>query len=110
MSYAYLASPYSSPDPNVREARYQKAKAAVRYLLHNKVWVYSPIVHCHVVGIEMASEGMPFDFETWKEYDFAMMRSANKLIVLRIEGTDQSRGVAAEKAEAFRLGIPVEYL
>jgi hypothetical protein len=107
VSYVYLASPYSHPDPLVRESRYAAAKHAVKFLLGRKIWVYSPIVHCHVLAGE---EKLPFDFSAWEAYNYAMLEHASKLFILRIDGTDQSKGVAAEIVEAARLGISYEYL
>jgi hypothetical protein len=103
----YLASPYTHPDPFVREHRYLYTAKAVMYLLERKKWVYSPIVHCH----ELAKiGGLPVDAEFWREYDFAMISHCTSFIILRIEGWEHSKGVAAEKAEAERLHRPISYM
>ena len=107
MSYIYLASPYSSPEPFVQEERYLKACRATHYLLAQKIWVFSPIVHCHELA-KMVD--LPKDATFWKDYNFAMLAGASKLIILRIEGWEASAGVRAERAEADRLEIPFEYL
>ena len=107
MSYVYLASPYSHADASVRESRYEAASYATAHLLNQRTWVYSPIVHCH----ELAKKfDLPTDFKFWKDYNFAMLSHARKLIILRCDGWEASKGVAAEKIEAERLNIPVEYL
>jgi len=103
----YLASPYTHPDPFVREERYLRAAKATVFLLSRKLWVYSPIVHCH----ELAKiGGLPVDADFWREYNFAVLARCTKFTVLRTDGYESSKGVAGEKAEADRLGIPVEYL
>lgn len=42
MSFTYLASPYSDPDPEVRAQRYRSACKAAAYLLLRGHTVYSP--------------------------------------------------------------------
>lgn len=103
----YLASPYTHADPWVMEERYLRAARVLSQLLATGLWTYSPIVHCHELA-KIAS--LPKDAKFWQAYDFAMIRVCSKLMILRIDGWEQSRGVAAEKAEAERLGIPVEYI
>ena len=102
MTYVYLASPYSHPNPLVREARYRIARDAVAHLLIRKIWVYSPIVHCHDLTKEYS---LPFDATHWREYNEAMLREADELVVLNIPGWRESVGVAAEIAFAKSLGL-----
>lgn len=103
----YLASPYTHPDAFVREERYLRAAKATIFLLSREQWVYSPIVHNH----ELAKfGGLPMEFDFWKNYNFAMIACCDEFTLLRIEGWQESKGVAAEKIEAERLGIKVTYL
>ena len=107
MSFAYLASPYTHPDPAVKESRYRTALFATARLLEKKIWVHSPIVHCHHLALEA---GLPDSFDFWMEYNFAILAQAKELLVLRMDGTDESVGVRSEMKEAERLGIPWRYL
>lgn len=103
----YLASPYSSPDPFVRELRYLRAMEALTKMLRNWQWAYSPIVHCH----ELAKiGGLPTTADFWQGYNFYMLSQCAELRVLTLEGWEASIGVNAEIVEARRIGIPVEYL
>jgi hypothetical protein len=43
----YLASPYSHPNPAVREQRFQAACQAAAALLRSGQAVFAPIVHSH---------------------------------------------------------------
>lgn len=105
--YKYLASPYSDPDPLVREQRYLAAATALHTLLDNRIWTYSPIVHCH----ELAKLwGMPTDAEFWKEYDAAMIAGSNGIFVLRLEGWAKSVGVTGEIKLASELNKSITYL
>lgn len=103
----YLASPYSHPDPYLREERYLRAMHALGYLLSKKQWAYSPIVHCH--ELKKVSE-LPPGYKFWLEFDRHVIKRCDKVTVLRIEGFAQSKGVAAEIAFAEEQGIPVDYL
>lgn len=103
----YLASPYTDPDPFIREERYLRASRVLAWLLKTSTWVYSPIVHCH----ELAKiADLPKDFAFWKQYNFHMLSKADEVLVLRIEGWETSVGIKAEIQEAERLGIPVRYI
>lgn len=99
--YTYLASPYSHPSEFVREHRYIAAKAATVFLLKQSVWIYSPIVHCHELA---KTSSLPKDFDYWQNYNRAMLRGATDLLVLKIEGWAESKGVAAEVKYAIELG------
>lgn len=97
MSYYYLASPYSHPDGEVREGRYLRAQRALEYLLANKMWAYSPIVHCHPLAKRFS---MPKDAKFWEEYNHVMIDHCDSILVLQIPGWEESIGVAEEMAYA----------
>ena len=104
MSYHYLASPYSSPDLAICALWAQAAQRATAWLLAQRVWVYSPIVHCHELAL---AHSLPKDFAFWRDYNFAMLERARGLIILTIEGWKESKGVSAELAHAKDLALPV---
>lgn len=89
----YLASPYTHPDPFVREQRYLEAAKMCAEYLKQRRWVYSPIVHCHELAkiIEL-----PKDASYWEAYNYHMLSRSTELHVLMIEGWGESKGVAAE--------------
>jgi len=103
----YLASPYSDPDPFVREERYLRTMKALTKLLAIHQWAYSPIVHLHELAkIGWLSPGALF----WQSYNFHMLSRSTKLAILELPGWERSKGIAAEKREAERLGLPIDYL
>ena len=61
----YLASPYSHPDPAVRERRFRAACSAAAFLLQAGHAVFSPIAHGHV----LAEHGLPTDWSFWQRFD-----------------------------------------
>ena len=102
----YLASPYSHPDPRVRQARFQAACRAAAALLSAGEIVFSPIAHSHPI----AAHGLPTDWEFWECADGELLRRCDELLVLMLPGWQESRGVQAEIAMARELGMPVRYL
>jgi Domain of unknown function (DUF1937) len=103
----YLASPYSDPDPTVRERRFRCAEIALFLLLRDRVWAYSPIVHCH----ELANRNkLPTTHDFWLEYDFDFLRRSDALYTLVIDGWERSIGVAGERKFAAHAYIPRYFL
>lgn len=105
--YQYLASPYSHPDPFVREERYLAAMKEMCAHLKLGIAIYSPIVHCH----ELAKiDSLPRDAAFWRAYNFAMLAAAESLWLLMLPGWETSVGCAEEIEEAKRIGIIVLHL
>jgi Domain of unknown function (DUF1937) len=103
MTYLYLASPYTHPDSYVREARYLEAIDALNHLLRNRIWTYSPIVHCH----ELAKRNnLPKDHDFWSEYNHLMILNSRGLAILQSPGWDSSKGIADENLYAKHLDLP----
>ena len=107
MGYIYLASPYSHPDPEVREARYIAVRDATTWHLQRRLWVYSPIVHCHDLA---KAGGLPTDFDFWQDYNRTMIFHADSLYVLVIAGWQQSKGVTKEILYAKELKLPIIHI
>jgi hypothetical protein len=105
--YIYLGSPYSHPDPLVRETRYLQAMQALQTMLACRIWAYSPITHCH----ELAKIwNMPTDGKFWQEYNFQMLRSSKGLFVLKLEGWAKSEGLREEIAYTTDLNKTITFL
>jgi hypothetical protein len=107
MSFIYIASPYTSPDPEVVQQRFEVAEAYTHYLLKNEFWAYSPVVHCHEIAHKFS---LPKNFDYWMNYNFAMLSKASDLHVLKIPGFEESKGVAGEVEFAKKCGISVIYV
>lgn len=111
--YAYIASPYSS---GIREQlstaefqmlitdRYYAVRNFTGWCLINKIFVYSPIVHCHDLANKF---NLPKDAGFWKEYNEALLLGAQKLIVLCLDGWKESEGVQQEIEMARELWYPI---
>jgi hypothetical protein len=99
----YLASPYSHPDPMVREARFQAACRQAAELMRCGISVFSPIVYSHSI----VAYGLPADWATWERLDRAILEICSEVLVLALDGWRESEGVQAEIEVAKRLGKPV---
>jgi hypothetical protein len=105
--FTYIASPYSDPDKEVVVERYYQVLQFTADMTKSGLVCYSPIVHCHFMS---AWHGMPTDFKFWREFNLTMLASSKALIVLTLEGWQQSKGVAAEIAYARDHKIPVSWM
>ena len=102
----YLASPYSHPDSQVRQARFDAACRATADLFHSGRAVFSPIVHGH----PLVRFGLPTDWAFWRRFDTEHIRRCDEVLVLRIDAWDESVGVRAEVELAAAMGKRIEYL
>ena len=104
----YLASPYSHPDPAVREWRYQQAIRATAYLIRRGLVPFSPIVHSHpmaCLGGDLAG-----DWSFWRRQDEMFMDACGAIVVLMLPGWRESAGVKAEIEYMGNKRRQIEYL
>ncbi|MGE3807078.1 MAG: DUF1937 family protein [Gemmataceae bacterium] len=102
----YLASPYTSPDPRIREHRFREACRMTAALVHAGHVVFSPVVHSHF----LADYGLPNTWAFWRGQDTVFLEKADVLVVLMLDGWRESVGVAGEIQIARELGKPIDYL
>lgn len=107
MSYIYLASPYTDPDPSVMERRYMVARRELGLLLRRGEHVYSPIVHCHHIAEDCE---LPRGWDFWWDFNKAMLAPARELRVLKLKGWRESVGVREEINFAYTKGKPVAFV
>lgn len=107
--FYYLASPYASKDPKVMNYRKIKACNTIVSLLDKGVYAISPIAH----NTNLVTESyytLPTGWDFWKPYDFAMIKACDALLVLTIDGWEDSFGVTAEIEYAKELEMDVQYI
>ena len=103
----YLATPYSHPDPEVMEQRFQQACKVAGKLMGQGHIVFSPIAHTHPIAVEgNLDRGWGF----WGKFDYEFVSFSEEVWVVKMDGWDTSRGVAAEIKLATELGKPVKFL
>lgn len=103
----YLASPYSDSDPMIMERRYNQAASFTAGALKRGFLIFSPIVHCHVIANRF---GLPKSISFWRDYNTGMLRIAERLWILKIDGWQRSEGVEFELHLASSLNLPIEHV
>mgnify|MGYP001169992247 CR=1 FL=1 len=107
--FAYLASPYSHDDEEVRIKRYMKVIEVAGSLMKAGEVIFCPIAHsCAIEHHGMAGQRMDGSF--WKNQDVPILRHAEKLYVLMLPGWEVSKGIKWEIETAEMLNIPIVYL
>jgi hypothetical protein len=101
----YLASPYSHPDPLVRQARFDAACRAAAALVAGGKAVLAPIVQGH----SLVRYGVPGDWSFWAPLARTFIARCDEVVVLQIDGWRVSHGVQAEMALASELGKRVDF-
>lgn len=105
----YLASPYSvgGAGKNLRTRRFKLACKKAAELMAGGENVFCPIAHSHPVEVHGMSAVEGHDF--WLKQDFAVLERCTKLVVYRMQGWQDSFGIAKEMEFAEANGIPIEY-
>lgn len=101
---SYLACPYTHADPKVKAWRVEAARRVAHYLILQGHFIYSPLTH----NMPIDSLGIHGDWLTWRDFDHEMVARCDKLLVLRLSGWRESRGVQAEINHAKMLHKPIE--
>ena len=103
----YLAAPYSHPDANVRQARFETCCKVAGELLKRGSIVYCPIVSSHPVAVHCR---LPGTWDFWKPTDLFFLGLSRQMWVLTLDGWQYSQGLEAEMKHADALGIQVVYV
>lgn len=103
----YLATPYTHPDKYMEEIRFLCAAQVAAALMREGNIVFSPIAHTHWIA-RMGE--LPAGWDYWRQFDEAFIKVCTKLIVVKMIGWEDSKGVKAEIEIAKELGKPVEYM
>lgn len=103
----YLASPYSHPNADIRQERFDKVCFVAANLMREGHHVFSPIAHTHPIALQ---GDLPKGFDFWEEFDRKMIGACGALWVVMMDGWRESKGVSAEIKIAEEMGIPVKYI
>ena len=109
MSFVYLAAPYSSPDPAIREARVTKISKIAAILMEQGAVVYSPISHGHNIA-PMLHPTTAHSHSFWMKQDLPLLALASRMFVYCEDGWSVSKGLQEEIGYASALGIPITYI
>lgn len=102
----YLAAPYSHESSIVMVERVNRINFVAANLIKQGYVVFSPITHNH----SLLSNTLKSCWEYWKNYDLTMLSRCDTLLVLTIEGWEDSVGVQEEIRHAEDLGKDIIYI
>lgn len=103
----YLASPYTDNKVSVRRARYNAALDCTAELMKRNIPIFSPIVHCHEIARRHV---LPKDHAFWWKYNQHFLRQSDQLLLLIIDGWQESKGVRQEIEFANNCGIGMAFV
>lgn len=103
----YLASPYSSPDPYIREQRYLEIIKVATDLICMGYTLLEPIAMSHHHAQRF---GLPSGYDFWRQRDRRFIEMCDAVLVCMMKGWDKSVGVTDEIEYAKSIGKPVYYL
>jgi nucleoside 2-deoxyribosyltransferase len=106
----YLACPYTHPDSAIREQRFQIATKSAAALIKMGHIVFSPLTMTHPIDVVLAGEAATLGSDYWVNFDEAFMDMCSEMIVLQIDGWDQSSGIRREVQYFTNNNKPVQYL
>lgn len=101
----YIAAPYHHKDPAVIQARMEKVYKVLSEYVKKGELALTPLF-MHEVATRFA---LPGDFSFWDKFCFKLLERCDKMVVLKLEGWEESRGVEAEIEYCKERGIPVEF-
>jgi len=102
MQKIYLAIPYSG----MELVSFELANQVASELMLKDNIVFSPISHSPPIVVQC---GVPGNWDFWKAFDESFISWCDKVVVVKLNGWEHSKGVNAEMAIAQAIGRPVEF-
>jgi hypothetical protein len=99
----YLAIPYSHSSSLVREYRFQQANTASAALIDKGYTVFSPISHGHPINL---IKKLDVD---WIAFDLKILNLCKMVVVVTINGWEESKGIKEELKFAQEKGKRIIY-
>jgi hypothetical protein len=101
----YLACPYAHETEHMEHKRYEQVTSVAAKLMLRGLCIYSPITSMHYLARKVKANAID-----WLQHDLVILARCDKLIVLQLEGWENSVGLKKEIAFASENNIPVEYI
>ena len=103
----YLVAPYRHTKDSVQDARLEAVSRVAAALTDADRRVFCPLTHAHA----LIESGFGFrEDEWWYEYDIGLLAHCSELLVLRLPGWSESKGVRLELEAAQSRDILISYL
>ena len=101
----YLACPYSHPDPVIMQQRYVMSNIIAGELMKLDYFIFSPISHSHPIAQQCNMDAIDHDF--WLRQDCAIFMHCEMMMIIAIDGWEESYGIGLELIWAKDLDMPV---
>lgn len=101
MGYLYIATPYWSDDPKIREWRTRYAARLHRDLHSYGVMAYVPIAYTAIELDPLIPE------DHWYEFGITMLSRSSGMALVHLDGWQNSKGMKLEEEFARENKIPV---
>ena len=101
----YLACPYTHAEEHMHQQRYDQVTDVAAELMRQGLTIYSPITSMHYLARRLKVNEVD-----WLQHDLIILAKCDKLIVLQLEGWEQSEGLRREIEFATENNIPIEYM
>lgn len=101
----YLAGPYTDQDPETVEDRALIHIRTASLIIEQGYMCFSPIAHSHVLWA--ASNDLPKDAGFWGRYNEVWLSACKHLVVITLNGWEESKGTRMEMLFARREDKPI---
>lgn len=105
--FSYLAAPYSHVDYEIRNLRYKETMKCAIWLFKQRIWAYAPVLHWHEASL---THNLPSTFDFWWPHNQVMLFQSSRLLILALDGWQDSRGIAEETTYAHTLCKPINFI
>lgn len=105
--FYYLCTPYTKYKHGL-ETAYQMAAQMTMYLQMQGFFIYCPIVHSHTPS-NYCPKSLKESHDFWLTIDKQFVKISRGLIVCKMQGWDESKGIQIELDYAKELDLPVYY-
>ncbi len=103
----YVAAPYWHPHAEVRQARFQAARAGTLLLVERGIPAFSPSIYRAGLRSERPDLSPPAG---WYDFDLHLLTAAGGLTLLEVPGWEESRKILIELGFAQGRGMPISRL
>lgn len=102
----YLASPYNAGYRHIERHRAEAVTYIANYLIHKNILVNCPIAHGNAIYETSMRSGVtvPKEFDFWRKMCLWGVESSDIVVVVKLDGWSESRGIAEEVAHANAIG------
>ncbi|MDA9189383.1 DUF1937 family protein [bacterium] len=109
MSFFYISNPYNGT-ADQKNDRAKIAASVCARLLKSGVYAWSPIVHNHAMPKEFEDLSIEQRRSLFLNFDFTLLLASKGMIVLKMDGWEESYGVKKEIELCGKKDIPIYYL